>query len=219
MEINTEYITVEKTARISTYGTLGPNTKYFWMVLHGSRMLCEQVLYKFENFDPDTHFVIAPEALLRFYGEGFGGDVVASWMTKRDRLHEISDISDYLTNTYSRYMDQLPSDCKRILMGFSQGGTMAYRWLHSKQIAFDAFIPYASWIPEEIDLKASRTDLNAIKTIFTYGREDQFISENTVAKIQDVITRNNLNLSITSFDGDHRIVKSHLEELFEMLDL
>ena len=93
MEIKTHHIVTPKTARYSAYGNLSSKTKYFWFVLHGSNMLSEQMLYKFKEFDPETHFVIAPEGLSRFYVNGFGGEVVASWMTKRDRLEEIHDFS------------------------------------------------------------------------------------------------------------------------------
>ena len=91
MEIKTNYFISPKTARYSTYGELTPSTKYFWFALHGSKMLCEQMLYKFKNFDPKEHFILAPESFNRFYEKDFGGPVVASWMTKRDRLHEIKD--------------------------------------------------------------------------------------------------------------------------------
>ena len=74
MEINTHHIVTPKTARYVTYGNLSSKTKYFWFVLHGSNMLAEQMLYKFKNFDPELHFVVSPEALSRFYVNGFGGE-------------------------------------------------------------------------------------------------------------------------------------------------
>ena len=73
MEIKTDYYTTQKIARYSTYGTLSEKTKYFWFALHGSKMLCEQMLYKFKEFDPTEHFIVAPEALIRFYEKDFGG--------------------------------------------------------------------------------------------------------------------------------------------------
>ena len=83
MEIKTQYFTTAKTACYSTFGELSASTKYFWFALHGSKMLCEQMLYKFKDFDPKEHFVVAPEALMRFLRKDFGGPVVASWMTKK----------------------------------------------------------------------------------------------------------------------------------------
>ena len=67
MELSTQYHITQKTTRYSTYGKLTPTTKYFWFALHGSKMLCEQMIYKFKEFDPSEHFVVAPEAMHRFY--------------------------------------------------------------------------------------------------------------------------------------------------------
>mgnify|MGYP006154491927 FL=1 len=112
MEIKTHHIATPKTARYTSYGKLSSKTKYFWFVLHGSNMLSEQMLYKFKDFDPETHFVIAPEGLSRFYVNGFGGEVVASWMTKRDRLEEIHDFSVFCSTLYDTYVQKLPESCK-----------------------------------------------------------------------------------------------------------
>jgi predicted esterase len=167
MEIKTHHIVTSKTARYTAYGELSSKTKYFWFVLHGSNMLSEQMLYKFKDFDPETHFVIAPEGLSRFYVNGFGGEVVASWMTKRDRLEEIHDFSVYCSTLYDTYVQKLPESCKTIIMGFSQGGVMAMRWLHHLDVTVDFLIPYACWIPEDIDYLTAKTDWNKICKIFT----------------------------------------------------
>ncbi|MFQ3349793.1 MAG: hypothetical protein ACI87X_000579, partial [Candidatus Arcticimaribacter sp.] len=104
MELNTHHLITPKTARYSTYGKMSTKTKYFWFVLHGSNMLAEQMLYKFKEFDLETHFVVAPEGLSRFYLNGFGGDVVSSWMTKRDRLEEIHDFSVYCSTLFDLHV-------------------------------------------------------------------------------------------------------------------
>ncbi|MEE9438340.1 MAG: hypothetical protein V3V14_05025, partial [Saprospiraceae bacterium] len=178
MKIATHFFPVTKTARYVTFGILSPKTKFFWFAIHGTKMLCEQMLYKFKNFDPSTHFIVAPEALSRFYLEGYSGDVVATWMTSRDRLLEIEDYSNYLSQLYNEYLDQLPNDCKKIIFAFSQGGTTAFRWLHQKNIDVDFLIPYSCWIPEDIDLKLSKTKLDNVKMIYTYGIQDQFFDKN-----------------------------------------
>jgi len=214
-EIKTDHIEVKKTARVSTYGKLSDKTKYCWLVLHGSNMLCEQMLYKFAGFDPEEHFVIAPEAILRAYVKQFGGDVVASWMTKRDRLHEIDDLAYYLNQVVTKYFPQLPEGCKKIVLGFSQGGTMAYRWLNHSKVDLDLLIGYATWLPEEISLKESKTDLKQLKMVYTVGASDPFINEKRLPQVQEVMTKNGLDIPIEMYDGDHRVKKEQLKFLFE----
>jgi len=215
MNIITNYLEVKKTARYSTFGNLTSQTKYFWFFLHGSNMQCEQVLYKFADFDPTTHFVVAPEGLSRTYQKGFGGDTVAIWMTKRDRLKEISDFSNYLSALYRQYSDQIPSDATKIVAGFSQGGTTMYRWLDNTKEELDFLIAYSTWVPEDIDLTKSKTPLQEITKIFTYGLQDEYLTEERVSLINANMEKNNLLHSMEEYDGTHRIDKGQLKVLFE----
>ena len=203
MEIKTNYYTTQKIARYSTYGTLGP------------KMLCEQMLYKFKAFNPQEHFVVAPEALLRFYEKDFGGPVVASWMTKRDRLEEIEDFSEYLSGLYSSFEAQLLHTCVKSILAFSQGGTTAFRWLHARKVEVDHLIPYACWIPEDISLSESKTDLSKINLLFTYGTEDQFLTDKRIAMVNEVIAQNKLAVKSLPYKGDHRVKKEQLQNIFE----
>ncbi len=215
MDIKTSYFETQKTARYSTYGKLSDQTKYFWFGLHGSKMQCEQVLYKFKDFDPNEHFVLAPEGLNRLYLDGFGGEVVASWMTKRDRLKEIEDFSNYLTQLYHKYISQLAPNTKKIVFGFSQGGTSLFRWLHHSSIEVDEIIAYSCWIPEDIDLKLSKTPLVDRKMLFTYGIQDQFLTRENIEKVQKVIDNNSLSFTMEPYEGDHRISKDQLLKIFK----
>ncbi len=215
MEIKTQYIVTPKTARYSAYGKLSSKTKYFWFVLHGSNMLSEQMLYKFKDFDPETHFVIAPEGLSRFYVNGFGGEVVASWMTKRDRLEEIHDFSVYCSALFDRYVQKLPESCKTIIMGFSQGGVTAMRWLHHLHVTVDFLLAYACWIPEDIDFGTAKTDWSKICKIFIYGTEDQFLNEKKIIEIQEICKAGNLDFHNEIYAGDHRIDKKQLKKIFK----
>ena len=215
MEIKTHHIVTPKTARYSAYGNLSSKTKYFWFVLHGSNMLSEQMLYKFKEFDPETHFVIAPEGLSRFYVNGFGGEVVASWMTKRDRLEEIHDFSVYCSALYDSYVQKLPESCKTIIMGFSQGGVTAMRWLHHLNVTVDFLLPYACWIPEDIDYTTAKTDWSKICKISTYGAEDQFLNEKKIIEIQEICKAGNLDFHNEIYTGDHRVDKKQLKKIFK----
>ncbi len=215
MEITAHNIPVTKQARYASYGILTEKTRYFWFALHGSKMLCEQMLYKFENFDPNEHFVIAPEGLSRFYLKGFGGEVVATWMTSRDRLHEISDFSNYLSELYNLYRLQLSPTTTKIVLGFSQGGTTAMRWLHHNQVDLDFLLSYSAWIPEDIELKESKTHLDSVSKIYTYGTEDEFLTEGRIEALNNVISKNDLSFHMEPYSGKHRIEKSQLEFIFE----
>ena len=214
MDIKNHSLTLQKTARYNVYGTLTEETECFWFVLHGSRMLSEQMLYKFKEFDPKKHFVVAPEGLHRFYEKDFGGPVVASWMTKHYRLDDIEDNGNYLHTLYNHYTAQLPTTAKKVILGFSQGGTILYRWLHRHKEEVDCIVPYAAWIPEDIDLTASKTPLNHAKTLFTYGEEDQFLTEKRLEKMKALIDKQGLDMTYLPHKGDHRIARTQLHYIY-----
>lgn len=215
VDINSHSFQINKTVRYSTYGELTEKTKYFWMALHGSRMICEQVLYKFSEFDPSEHFVVAPEAFNRFYAKDFGGDVVASWMTKRDRLHEINDICNYLTSLYQHLDAKIPDTCHRVLLGFSQGGTTGFRWLNEHSVNFHSYLAYSCWIPEEVELTNPMTSWSELQLIYTYGLQDQFLKPETIEKLEIVVHKNNLPIIKDPYEGDHRIDRDNLKRLFQ----
>ena len=226
MDIKTHQLTVNKTARYACYGELSEKTKYLWLALHGSHMTCEQMLYKFADFDPKEHFVIAPEGLSRFYLKGMSGDVVASWMTKRDRLLEIQDLCDYLSQLWTLYLEKIVDlyivdikSVKKILLGFSQGGTSAFRWLHAHKTDFDFFFPYAAWIPDDIDYSVSATNFSHMSSHFSYGKQDQYLTEDRITVLKDLLIQNNLPTSIIPHEGDHRIDRNHLMHLFKSIVL
>ena len=177
-------------------------------------MVCEQIIKKFRDFDPQEHFVIAPEGLSRLYLNGFGGDVVATWMTSRDRLHEIADFSDYLSTLYEKYEAELPADCNKIVMGFSQGGTTIFRWLHRNKINVDHVLGYSCWVPEDIDLGASKTGLATKNLIWTYGLQDQFLTTERIDTVKRVMEKNKLNFKMEGYEGDHRVSSEQLKSIF-----
>lgn len=214
MKLQSNHITVSKQAKYVTYGHLSSKTKYFWFVLHGSHMICEQMIYKFNDFNPDTHFVVAPEGLSRQYLKGFSGDVVASWMTSRDRLIEIEDFSNYLTKLFQHFENKIPQNCNKIALGFSQGGTTLFRWLHHSNISFNYLIAYSCFIPEDIDLTKSKTSLNDMNLFYTYGTEDEFLNVQILKAIHSVIDENNLNINHLPYYGKHKIDKDQLQFIF-----
>lgn len=214
MDIKNHSFTLQKTARFSVYGELTEQTECFWFVLHGSQMLCEQMLYKFKEFDPKKHLIVAPEGMHRFYAKDFGGPVVASWMTKHYRLDDIQDNGAYLSTLFQHFGKLLPKTCKKVILGFSQGGTILYRWLHRHKEEVDFIIPYAAWIPEDIDLKQSKTQFNTIKTLFTYGEEDQFLTQKRLGKMKQLIEKQGLQMTYLPHPGDHRIARSQLHYIY-----
>ncbi len=124
-------IKTEKTAKIAVKGNLDSNKiKSVIIALHGYGQLAEYFIRNFNFLDENNFIVIVPEALNRFYLNGFSGNVGASWMTKIQREDEINDQVTYLNNIIQLYKNETWfKSSKKIVFGFSQGTAAAVRWL------------------------------------------------------------------------------------------
>ena len=58
------------------------------------------------------------------------------------------------------------------------------------------------------------TALNQIKMIYTYGEQDQFLTEDRISKLIEVVHRNALDIEISACDGAHKIDRKQLLNLF-----
>lgn len=72
-----------------------------------------------------TWLLVSVQALHRFYTRD--QRVVASWMTRQDREHEIADNVDYVGGVLRHVRDEHRTRAPLVFAGFSQGGAMAYR--------------------------------------------------------------------------------------------
>jgi predicted esterase len=210
-------IEIRKTARYWTHGTLSENTQQIWIVCHGYGQLAAYFLKKFEGFNSETHFVIAPEALSRFYLEGgFAGKVGATWMTKEDRLAEISDYVAYLNAVYQQAIPveiQNNANIRVKLLGFSQGVATVCRWAFAGQVRFDELILWAGGFPHDLDYSSVPQQLEGKKVWFIYGEQDELIrAADFEAQLSDVQAKG-IHPEIITFTGKHELNEEVLRRL------
>lgn len=199
-------IEVSKTARYFSEGN--PDANNIWIVLHGYGMLASQMIPYFDLIDKHTNYIIAPEGLSRFYWKGFDGNVVASWMTKEDRQDEITDYISYL----NKLVLSLHLNGKTInVLGFSQGVATMSRWLVQCNLQFDKLVLWAGEPPADIDYAAISAKSNHM--FFVYGQNDQFINEESLAKIKTLFTSQQCMVEFKAFEGKHELNATLVTEL------
>lgn len=211
MEVH--HISVPKTARYYSLGTPGKHIKKYWLVCHGYGQPAERFIQKFESILDEETLVIAPEGLSRFYWEKFSGNVVASWMTKEDRLSEIADFSSYLTRLNDLFIPQLSDGVQVNLMGFSQGVATQLRWIDRALPNFDNLILWAGSIPRDIDYKMNFNYWQGKQVHYVYGTQDPFITQKHIDNTASFTDTLPFQLKVTSFDGPHRVVREVLSDL------
>jgi predicted esterase len=207
--MNQGTIHTQKTARYFTLGYLSPETTEIWIVLHGYAQLANDFLENFRFLEDPSRFVVAPEALNRFYAKGFGGKPGATWMTSEAREDEISDYIRYLDVLYSDL--NLPATARKIfLLGFSQGVATATRWLHHTNCRIDELVICSGEIARELQHPLS-PKLQSLPVTYITGTNDRLIDEEKHKAVFRLIEQ--LNARIIRFDGGHEISSESIKNL------
>ena len=155
---------------------------------------------------------MAPEGLSRFYWQDFK-DPVSSWMTRKDRLDEIKDYSNYLAKVFFYYKEQLPQDVIVILMGFSQGVATQFRWIMREFPGFDYLILWGGLIPEDLDYTPHREYFADKSLHFVYGDQDQYLTPKTHEMHDALINRFQFEINRLEFKGKHKVDKKVLKKV------
>jgi len=203
------HITTQKTARIFTFGNLTPKTKNIWLVAHGYGFSAEYFIKKFEELDPNTNFVIVPEALNRFYLKDLNGRVGACWMTTVERENEIEDYISYLDKVYETLI--LQTKAKIIALGFSQGAATIGRWAMKTSNRLNNIVFWGGSIPDECLADISK--LNALHPYLLVGDEDEFITSEKREMFMKTLANNNVIFSHIFYKGGHAILTEPLMQL------
>lgn len=214
------HLAVERTAR---YWTLGggddESPGEIWFVLHGYKQLARRFLRRFEAVASSHRLVVAPEGLSRFYVSSGGGRhgaesvVGASWMTREDRLAEISD--------YVRYLDRLAAHVgvegdrpEVTVLGFSQGVATASRWVTQGSVRPRRLVLWGDFLPPDLDLKRAERALEGVDLVLVRGSDDRALSSPELAAEEARrLAATGLRPRTLSYEGGHDIDEETLRGL------
>ena len=210
---------IEKKARYFQLGNPGNDTSIVWVVLHGYGMLSEFFIQKFIKLENKNTLILAPEALNIFYIDTNYGRVGASWMTKDERQDDIKENIKYLNSLMDQIIKEIGHNRFKInVLGFSQGGATACRWLFKSGLKFENLIMWAGDIPKDTLTEENRLKWNDMNTHLVMGKKDELINEEMKAKFLKLVTDYKLDYKLTLYDGDHRIYPDVLMELIKSFD-
>ena len=213
--INEHHFSISRTARLFSIGEVSPQTRCLVIACHGYGQLAKHFIRKFDVIARDDTVIVAPEGLSRFYWGGLSGNVVASWMTKEDRLAEIEDFSNYLSQVYDHFTKVLPASSQIVLLGFSQGYATQVRWMVRKNPQFSRLVLWAGSIPEDIDYSQSQSYFYNKPLHFVNGDEDPFLTPERLEQQSALIQKIPKNHRTHVFSGKHVVDRSALATLFE----
>lgn len=218
MLLHEHKIEVIRKARYFTRGEISESIKNVWFLIHGYGQLAEEFLGNFEIIDPVKNFLVAPEALSRFYVSAKKGTVGASWMTKEDRDSEINDYLAYLDSVYNSIIPHFGGSPVKInLLGFSQGSATAGRWALISKAHFDNLIFWAGDLPDEDQISENTGYLKTKKFFTVIGNGDNIINKDRFKAQSAAFSKFGLNHSSLTFDGGHEINRDCLVEIINCI--
>ena len=211
------HIEVRRTARFQVIGEPGPAIRDVWFACHGYGQLAADFVGEFAPIATTERLIVVPEALSRFYvtsAEGFHGadtPVGATWMTREDRDEEIRDYVAYLDALYDKVFEAV--DRARVtvtVLGFSQGGATANRWLTGGRARADRLIMWGCLLASDSDLGHAATFFRSVALEIVYGTRDKFADTGMIADYEKLLAKNDIPYRLTTFDGGHRMDRETL---------
>jgi len=226
------HLSVERTAR---YWTLGDadEAREVWVVLHGYKQLARRFLRRFEGVAGPGRFIIAPEALSRFYissesgRHGSGSVVGATWMTREEREHEIADYVAYLDRLVDTVLptlggegtdDRSDGGPRLVVLGFSQGVATATRWVVQGGVRPARLILWGDFTPPDLNLEAARAALDGVDVTAVRGNQDPALSPRLAEEEAVRLHEAGIHVRSVRYEGGHDIDADTLAALADEAD-
>ena len=215
------HLRVQRTARYYTLGGASPTLSAIWFLLHGYGQLAGTFIRYFSDLASDDSLLVAPEAMNRFYlassekATGAERPVGASWMTREDRASEIADYVEYLDALYDAVSESAGGALPPInVIGFSQGGATATRWVTHGRARISRLILWGSLLPPETDLSAGHA-LRRARLTLVVGNQDQYIDDAAWATERARLDAAKVPYDAIRFDGGHVVRRGVFPQLVD----
>jgi phospholipase/carboxylesterase len=127
----------------------------------------------------------------------------------------LDDVHRFIDAAVQRY----PIDPQRlVLLGFSQGGVMAYATAVAAPERFAGLVALSSWLPAPVAQALQTTTYNRLATLVHHGTRDELIDvgrgRESVARLRDL----HVPVTYREFDMGHEINAESLADLSEWLE-
>lgn len=207
---------IRKTARYFLSADSNGKFSKICFALHGYGQLASFFCKKFDHPTLKDTLFICPEGLHRFYLKDSEGRVGSSWMTKEDRLVDISDYVRYLDQLFEEFRPLIKQTSMVGILGFSQGVATACRWLSYSKFQFDFLINWAGAFPPDLPFKNAIEKMADIPVYMVLGDKDEYIKVDKFQEHIESLKTKGFQPISREFEGNHSI---NIEVLGRLLDL
>jgi predicted esterase len=164
--------------------------------------LSRYFLKYFKDLNPEENYIIAPQAQSKYYIPPAFKHVGASWLTKENTLKETDNVMRYFDAVLEA--EQLPKDKNLIVFGYSQGVSVAMRYVARRKLMCSQMVLHSGGIPKELIADDFNFLKDQCKVSLIYGTEDEYLNaermQSETKRVHELFER---NVTIIPFDGKH----------------
>lgn len=199
----------------NSYSTLNKhtdNTKHVWFVCHGMGYLSRYFIRYFKDLNPEENYIIAPQAQSKYYLGSKFNHVGASWLTRENTFVETQNVLQYFDAIFN--LENIVDIQNLIVLGYSQGVSVAMRYIAKRQIQCSQLVLHSGGIPKELNAEDFAFFNGQTKLI--YGTQDEYLDDNRM--VSEVSKANNLfgnSVEIIPFNGGHEMNTSLIQNLIK----
>jgi predicted esterase len=212
MNSSEKEISYQITNTYSTLNVLTTNTKNIWFVCHGMGYLSRYFLKYFKDLNSQENYIIAPQAPSKYYISPGFKHVGASWLTKEQTLKEAENIMQYFDVIFES--EHITQNKNLVVLGYSQGVSVALRYIVKKQLQCSHIAILSGGIPKELVPSDFSFLNNNTKVFLIYGNNDEYLNEERILfeKNRAIELFGNA-VTIIPFDGKHEIKKEMINQI------
>jgi predicted esterase len=199
------HLPVTRSARYFVLGTPGEHNTQVWYVCHGYGQLADAFLRELQILNDGRRLLVAPEGLSRYYTHHRRREVGASWMTREDRLTEITDYVRYLDAVHTRTIKRLPPDARVVVLGFSQGAATVSRWVSFGRVRPDRLILWGELLPPDLDLDMAWGKLSDSRLTIVVGTQDDYVDLGNLRELEARLLDYEIPYETIRYDGGHHL--------------
>jgi predicted esterase len=209
-------ITYTTSNSYSTLNRLTEHTKNVWFVCHGMGYLSRYFLRYFKHLNTEENYVIAPQAPSKYYIQP-KMHVGANWLTRDNTESGMQNILNYFDAIFEA--ENIPENKNLIVLGYSQGVSVAMRYLAKRQLQCSQLVLHSGGIPKELTAKDFKylDEIPAcagMKVKLIYGTEDEYLDAERIAhESQRAEELFGNRLKILPFKGKHVVNIDYINDL------
>lgn len=186
-----------------TLNKLNTNTKNVWLVFHGIGYLSKFFLRHFSSLNPKENYVIGLQAPFKYYKNNNYKHVGACWLTKENTAIDTENVLNYVDSVCEN--ENIDTNTVNfIVLGYSQGVSIATRWLALRKQYCHTLVMISGVFPKELK-KQDFEYIPNLKIYHTVGLKDEIFDPKNVTKQEERLKDLFKNIEFLNHEGGHKL--------------